>query len=151
LIQQCGYLLASCEDRQRANARILASNPVLGDNRPGYIGMTGSICHCGPACAQSRVLMFSSYKKCREETGYSGNTKYNAASFLGQIILCMEDAKTPAATLDAMLRLFENILEGDPSLGAFLETMDDSPSSTAFEELKGIKAKVSRKRNGKKA
>jgi hypothetical protein len=61
LIEACGYSLASNEVRERAKARLLASNPVLADTQPGYLGMLGSTCHCGPAAYKPRVVLFSTY------------------------------------------------------------------------------------------
>jgi hypothetical protein len=116
-IQQFGYLLASPDDRSHANERLLASNPLLEDTRPGYMGMLGSICHCGPPCEEDRVVEFSAYAE-KDAEGYTGNTQHNVVSFLGHTVIAL--APKAQAASNIVLRLYTEVLKDNPSLGRYL-------------------------------
>jgi hypothetical protein len=148
-IRKFGYLLAPPVDRARSRRKLLHSNPFLGNQQPGYIGMMGSIPHCGPECFRSRAVMFSSFKKVGdEEEEYSGLTQEKPGTVLGHIVHELAP-KASAQVLNVLVELFDDVIRRDASLGAFLaeESWQVSPSekkkSEAFLRLQETWTKYS--------
>lgn len=148
-IQKFGYLLAPPVDRARARRKLLQSNRFWGNQEPGYIGMMGSIPHCGPKCVRSRAVMFSSFKKVgKGEEEYTGLTQEKPGTVLGHIVHELAP-KASKQVLNVLVELFDEIIRKNASLGAFLaeESWHVSPSekkkSEAFLRLHEIWTKYS--------